>query len=509
MASSDIWLRVHTVQQHNIRYHYSELRQAGIPLWEPRPAGWRTATSRHPTASHPPVPSQDQSTEVLEQLSHSKQKDKTPKFLRSQPVFCICYKNTERVICNEALCKAAVAARHLLNFHAPFRYWASAESLPKHHGTRPTSRVLTQTVRCTNRGQPPAGQSSRTKYSLLLTARAEPHRSAPQGRCLRSPLRRGRAATGGGWPAIRRLGQLSLSPYGPARHRASGAALPVQPSAPAPAIRDHRPREAGRPCPPRAAPPGHGQPLSTRAAASHLSPREAVGTAPGCPSPCGPGGPPVTPAPSLARPPSCRGYSIATAAAWAAGRRRPELGSLPTRRGGAGRGRGRRAGSDALRRLPPAARPRPWRGIWLRVSGGSAARASCIRGGGAGGAEVGEERHPRLCAAGGFSPAVAEGPGSGAGCGRLPRVCIGRPVLREGPVAGRTRLGRLGSWAGVRGASSGRTPGAELVGSAAGRAVLGLGWAWSWLAAPTGRQARLMRCEHLSVVCWAGRDVWG
>lgn len=210
---------------------------------------------------------------------------------------------------------------------------------------------------------------------MLFTARADSHRSAPQGRCLRSLLRgaagAARRGAGGGCGHGRQVTRdpparaAPRSPPGPARATIEPPVRPF-PSSPqhwAPGTRDHRPQGAGRPCPPRAASPGHGQPLSTRAAASHLSPREAAGAAPGCPSPCGPGGPPVTPAPSLARAPSCRGYSIATAAASAARRGRPELGSLPTRRGGAGRGRGRRAGSDALRRLPPAAQPRPWRGI--------------------------------------------------------------------------------------------------------------------------------------------------
>lgn len=339
----------------------------------------------------------------------------------------------------------------------------------------------TQPGRCTNPGQPPAGQSSRTKYLLLFTSRADSHRSA--GPVLRSLLRgaAGSSARGAGGgrghrrqvTAIRRLGRLSAPlPALPAR-RSSLRGGPSPPALRA-GHRDPRPppRGAGRPCPPRAAPPGHGQPLSTRAAASHLSPREAAGAAPGCPSSCGPGGPPVTPAPSLARTPSCRGYSIVTAAA----RRRGGGGrsSAHFRPAGAALGAAGAAGgkwcappasasgpaaamagylTPRFRRIRSQSELQPRRGSGRR-RGGRRASSSSLR-----------------CSS--FSPAEPEGSGAerAARGRRLPIVAPRLPVPREG-AAGRTGLGRLGSWTAGRGASSGRTPAAQLTGDAAVRAGL-------------------------------------
>lgn len=221
-------------------------------------------------------------------------KGQKPSIFKAQPVFCICSKNIERVKCNEALDKAALAARQFLNSHAPFRSWALAESLPKSHRRRSMNKVLSvawwqmkpSRALHTNPGQPPAGQFSGMKYLLLFPVRADSHRSAPQGRCLRScsagqpaAARRGRPQAAG---APRSAGSGSSEP--PARP------FPSSPQRRAPGTWEHRPRGDGRPCPPRAEPPGHGQPLSTRAAASHLSPRKLPAQRPAACRPVGPAG---------------------------------------------------------------------------------------------------------------------------------------------------------------------------------------------------------------------------
>lgn len=194
----------------------------------------------------------------------------------------------------------------------------------------------------------------------------------------------------------------------------------------------------------------------------------------------GPAGPPVTPAPSLARAPSCRGYSIATAAASAAGRGRPELGSLPTRRGGAGRGRG---GEREVMRSS-GFRQRPGRGH-----------------GGVFDSALQEDPQPQRAAA-------------AAGERAAPRwarsvIPVSAPLCWRGRGAERAVRGRWPSgcrdWA--RGArqlhwgSGASSPGAELTGGAAGRGGCGAG-----LGVLSGRQARVMHCKRCLGACGAGRD---
>lgn len=101
-------------------------------------------------------------------------------------------------------------------------------------------------------------------------------------------------------------------PPGPAHATIAPPGRPPSPPPPryrAPGTRDRPPQpprsQRALPAPrsgtrPRAAPPAPGR----GGRASYLSPREAAGSAPGCPSLCGPGGPPVTPAPSLAPAPA-------------------------------------------------------------------------------------------------------------------------------------------------------------------------------------------------------------
>lgn len=228
-------------------------------------------------------------------------KGQKPSIFKAQPVFCICSKNIERVKCNEALDKAALAARQFLNFHAPFRSWALAESLPKSHRRRSMNKVLSvawwqmKPSPCTAHKPRSASCGAVLRDEVFTVISSEsglaPLRAAGPVPALLLGGAAGSsapgAATGGRCPAIRRLGQLSAPR---AAIEPPGRPFPSSPQRRAPGTWEHRPRGDGRPCPPRAEPPGHGQPLSTRAAASHLSPRKLPAQRPAACRPVGPAG---------------------------------------------------------------------------------------------------------------------------------------------------------------------------------------------------------------------------
>lgn len=131
-------------------------------------------------------------------------------------------------------------------------------------------------------------------------------RGGPEGACL------GRAAAAVERERSLRTGDprsvswgSSAAPPGPAHATIAlqGGPLPRRPSAPG--SRDAGPPSVPRrsrwalPAPRSGARPRATAPAPERGVRSYLSPQEPAGAAPGRPSPCGPGGPPVTPAPSL------------------------------------------------------------------------------------------------------------------------------------------------------------------------------------------------------------------